>query len=402
LNGWVEVAGSSALGGAVGGNTRAASALNEVANNYLSHSEAQAREKALQQKQACTTDECRQSAQKTINELNQLDTWRDAQIQTACTSPSSSLCQGLTSALQIAKTSYTNYDPRVDINGSVAGERSQVNSQAFQYQQRIDNPFAYGVGKGLLKLSPPGMVAGIGYGAYSLTSAILENGLEATAISIAKGIVDLPYELKARLNSNDPTVRGEALVDTIALGSSAAYLTQKLGLAVVNTADQAIAKTVAKVAEETAAAKAAAQVKIENNLYRDGGVIEYGKSKVSTNPNEAIFWSGTTSGVGGVQVAKQIAEKYKGSTLEQLIENRQIEMPKYNRNDPNSVRAWVEISQELAKNAAGEIKVSLGASTRPDNIWNSVELPTLKQNPAVTKIISIDPNTGIETLIFKR
>ena len=127
------------------------------------------------------------------------------------------------------------------INGSVAGERSQVNSQAFQYQQRVDNPFAYGVGKGLLKLSPPGLVAGAGYGAYTLTSAILENGLEATAISIAKGIVDLPYELKARLNSNDPTVRGEALVDVIALGSSTAYLTQKLGIAVVNTADQAIA-----------------------------------------------------------------------------------------------------------------------------------------------------------------
>ena len=220
-----------------------------MANNYLSHSEAQAREKALQQKQACTTDECRQAAQKTINELNQLDTWRDAQIQTACTSPSSSLCQGLTSALQIAKASYTNYDPKADINGSVAGERSQVNSQAFQYQQRVDNPFAYGVGKGLLKLSPPGLVAGAGYGAYTLTSAILENGLEATAISIAKGIVDLPYELKARLNSTDPTVRGEALVDVIALGSSTAYLTQKLGMAVVNTADQAIAKAVAKAAE---------------------------------------------------------------------------------------------------------------------------------------------------------
>ena len=101
----------------------------------------------------------------------------------------------------------------------------------------------------MLKLSPPGLVAGAGYGAYTLTSAILENGLEATAISIAKGIVDLPYELKARLNSNDPTVRGEALVDVIALGSSTAYLTQKLGMAVVNTADQAIAKAVARNAE---------------------------------------------------------------------------------------------------------------------------------------------------------
>ena len=108
-------------------------------------------------------------------------------------------------------------------------------------------------------------MAGAGYGAYTITSAILENGLEATAISIAKGIVDLPYELKARLNSTDPTIRGEALVDVIALGSSTAYLTQKLGMAVVNTADQAITKAVAKVAEETAAAKAAAQNKVSSS-----------------------------------------------------------------------------------------------------------------------------------------
>lgn len=158
------------------------------------------------------------------------------------------MCQGLNSALQIAKNSYANYDPKSDINGSVAGERSQINNQAFKYQQRIDNPFAYGVGKGLLKLSPPALVAEVGYGAYSLTTAILENGLETTAINIAKGIVDLPGELKARLNSNDPSTRGEALVDVIALGSGTAYLTQKLGLALVNTADQAIAKTTAKIA----------------------------------------------------------------------------------------------------------------------------------------------------------
>ena len=122
----------------------------------------------------------------------------------------------------------------------------------------------------MLKLSPPGLVAGAGYGAYTLTSAILENGLEATAISIAKGIVDLPYELKARLNSNDPTVRGEALVDVIALGSSTAYLTHKLGMAVVNTADQAVAKAVAKAAAQRADDEAIAAAKINNNLYRDG------------------------------------------------------------------------------------------------------------------------------------
>ncbi len=40
------------------------------------------------------------------------------------------------------QNSYANYDPKGDINGTVAGERSQVNNQAFKYQQRVDNPFA--------------------------------------------------------------------------------------------------------------------------------------------------------------------------------------------------------------------------------------------------------------------
>ena len=43
----------------------------------------------------------------------------------------------------------------------------------------------------------------------------------------------------------------------------------------------------------SAAEKAVAQTKIENNFYRDGGVVELGSSKVITNPNEAFFlvWS---------------------------------------------------------------------------------------------------------------
>ena len=274
----------SATGGASGSTSGAAGALNEVANNYLSHSEALKREIALQQKQACTTDECRASAQRTINELNQVDAWRDAQLQTACATPSSSLCQGLNSALQIAKDSYNNYDPKSDINSTVAGERSQVNNQTFKYQQRVDNPFAYGVGKGLLKLSPPALVADVGYGAYSLTTAILENGLESTAINIAKGILDLPSELRVRLNSADPTVRGEALVDVIALGSSAAYLTQKLGLAVVNTADQAIAKAAAKAVEANSSPKAV-ELTFDKSTqtWTTPGGLDYGQGSIHGN-----------------------------------------------------------------------------------------------------------------------
>jgi hypothetical protein len=293
----LTAAGSSALGAAAGSMSGSASgsiagaagALNEVANNYLTHAEALQREKALQQKQACTSDECRQNAQKTINDLNQVDAWRDAQLQTACANPSSSLCQGLNSALQIAKESYATYDPKTDINSTVAGERNQVNNQAFKYQQRIDNPFAYGVGKGLLKLSPPALLLDVSYGVYSLTTAILDNGLETTAINIARGISNLPSELKTRLYSTDPSVRGEALVDVIALGSSAAYLTQQLGLAVVSAADQAITRSAAKIAAKRAEEEAVTAAKNNNHLYSDGYQQTKSSSIIEATPIKDNF-----------------------------------------------------------------------------------------------------------------
>ncbi|CAM8655704.1 Domain of unknown function DUF637, haemagglutinin putative [Comamonadaceae bacterium] len=86
-----------------------------------------------------------------------------------------------------------------------------------------------GVGKGLGKITPAGMVAGAGLVAYELTTSILQNGVSDTAISIVQGIADLPSNLRAALNSSDPAVRGEALVDALSLASVSAVVTAKLG-----------------------------------------------------------------------------------------------------------------------------------------------------------------------------
>lgn len=141
---------------------------------------------------------------------------------------------------------------------------------------------------------------------------------------------------------------------------------------------------------------------IENNFYKDGAAVQYGGSTVITNPNEAIFWSGRTGNYGGMDTAKEIAAKSNGRTLEQLIQSRQIEMPAYDPTIPSSVQAWQDISKELAKNASGDVRVVLGSKLRPDNIWETYELPTLKNNPAVTKIIAIDPKTGNQKIIYSR
>ena len=141
---------------------------------------------------------------------------------------------------------------------------------------------------------------------------------------------------------------------------------------------------------------------ISNNFYREGSPVSYGTSRVVTNPNEAVFWSGRTDGIGGIDAAKAIADQNKGRTLEQLIETRKIDMPAYDPTVPSSVQAWQTISTELAKNASGDVRAVLGSQIRPQSIWESFELPTLMKNPAVDKVIGIDPKTGAEKIIYQR
>lgn len=55
-----------------------------------------------------------------------------------------------------------------------------------------------------------------------------------------------------------------------------------------------------------------------------------------------------------------------------------------------------------AKRASGEIRAIIGSSLRKGNVWENIELPTLKRNPKVTKIIVMDPETRREKIIFER
>ena len=77
-------------------------------------------------------------------------------------------------------------------------------------------------------------------------------------------------------------------------------------------------------------------------------------------------------------------------------------MPEWNPNDPNSIRAWENLSREYAKNASGTVRAVVGKSTRPGSVWEIIELPELIKNPKVNKIIKIDPVTGKTTVIFVR
>lgn len=67
------------------------------------------------------------------------------------------------------------------------------------------------------------------------------------------------------------------------------------------------------------------------------------------------------------------------------------------------VPAWYLLSARYTANASGTVRVILGqGGVRADRVWNLIELPTLKMNPNVTRIIRIDVKTGTSTTIFSR
>ena len=59
-------------------------------------------------------------------------------------------------------------------------------------------------------------------------------------------------------------------------------------------------------------------------------------------------------------------------------------------------------SAKYAEQVTGEVKAVVGKNLRPDNIWENIELPRLKENIKVSKITIIDPETLEETIIFTR
>ncbi len=59
-------------------------------------------------------------------------------------------------------------------------------------------------------------------------------------------------------------------------------------------------------------------------------------------------------------------------------------------------------SMENVRDKAAPWGAVIGKIIRTGNIWETIELPRLKQNPNVTKITIIDSETMLETVIFAR
>lgn len=131
---------------------------------------------------------------------------------------------------------------------------------------------------------------------------------------------------------------------------------------------------------------------------------------VTPPPDGAFFWSGRTSegigigpqSAGGNGSADLFAASHRGTTLEGLLERNGVKPPLFDFNDPASQEWWSNVSGMYAENARGEVYAFVGSNLRPGGVWETVELPRLIGNPNVTKIVVIDPETGLQKTIFER
>jgi Possible hemagglutinin (DUF637)/Hemagglutinin repeat len=134
----------------------------------------------------------------------------------------------------------------------------------------------------------------------------------------------------------------------------------------------------------------------------DTAVAVKATNAFTTEVDRAVFWSGKTSGVGGVDVACTVATACGGTTLEQLMASKGIALPAWDVSDPVVVGAWQSASKSFAEGASGSVIAVVGKNLRPGNVWETIELPALKANANVIQITVVDHATGIKTIVFKR
>lgn len=135
---------------------------------------------------------------------------------------------------------------------------------------------------------------------------------------------------------------------------------------------------------------------------KDMSAPDMADDKFVTTSHAAVFWSGRTGTIGGDDRAATIAQAMGGTTLEMLVRDRSISLPKYDSTDQTTIDAWEKASARFAAGASGTVHAVLGEKLRERNIWESHELPALMQNTRVTRIVAIDPATLKETLLFDR
>ncbi|WP_260602566.1 hemagglutinin repeat-containing protein [Variovorax sp. MHTC-1] len=287
-------AGSTLLGAAVGAATGDAGlgatvANNATVNNYLKHKDVDKLAKKIKDCGADTV--CKDKA---IDDAYRVSTANDIELLNCratnnCDELKAEYRKGYGAIQDLIGAGMDPADVGRILNLETNAQtiiRNGLDQRQCTTQACRDNAnYLAGIGKGLSKITPAGLVAGSGIAAYELTTAILNNGLTDTAVSLAQGIAGLPAELKNRLASDDPQVKGEALVDALALGGVATAVTAKLG----QVGYAGIVKQVESRAAVTAEQQAADKLKIELNARADD-YQQYDPYRMANSPRKGGEW----------------------------------------------------------------------------------------------------------------
>jgi len=122
----------------------------------------------------------------------------------------------------------------------------------------------------------------------------------------------------------------------------------------------------------------------EYSYYMD--LVE--KLDVSTSPNTATFYSGP----GNRDLAEKFAIENGKTTLELTPGGKYLDDLKlFEEGSPltkkQAAAVWSRLSQRYAEGASGNVYAFIKGS-KPDSIFNSIEYPALKRNPAVTQVFT--------------
>ncbi len=127
----------------------------------------------------------------------------------------------------------------------------------------------------------------------------------------------------------------------------------------------------------------------------------------SVNPDDfrtprdgAYYWSGMWPRHGD-EIAAAVASGNNATTLEMLCEDRGIELPRWNSEDPAVVEIWTQASEAYAAGASGTVHAVLGDNMRSNAVWWT-EFDRIRSNSKVDRIVKIDPDTLAESIYWSR
>ena len=117
-----------------------------------------------------------------------------------------------------------------------------------------------------------------------------------------------------------------------------------------------------------------------------------------------IFYTGKTGNISSWDVAQKIAgancNKYV--TIDQILDQFDIEMPFYDSTNPVTQKPWEQASRILAEEAKGDPLVVKGRDLRPNSVFETVELPALQENEKINSLTSIEPETMEESPVIQK